>query len=272
MEENLNENNVKSDNINKVIKITTWVSIVISIIFIILIPILLTTDYAAYDISVPFGDGLQFFFQTNGFIGLFFLIWLVVTIVLKRGGAIGAKIALWGLLIFSILSASSFVANLYYLPQVTSDAVLAFFATYIPVLCAIINLIAVLSNWNTHEKTTVNRVIMVSALISVFWTVYYCMQVGADSSPVSDAQYINMWMVITGALTIVLISIMLYLTTTSRSAFVQSFFGTSATEAAIVELVDDIAEENAQLINDGIDVLEKAAQKMDENNNKDLNN
>lgn len=264
MENKLSETKINKDNIMTIIKVATWISVLISITFITLIVLLLIIDYSSYNLTVPFGDGLQFFFQTNGFLGLFFVVWLIVTLILKKGGIIASKIALWGLLIFAVLAASSFVANLYYLPQVASNAILAFFATYVPILCVIVNLIAVLSDWNTQDKKLVNKVIMISTLISVFWTVYYCLQVGADNLQLTTTKYINMWMVISGALTILFISIILYLTSTSRTLFVQSFFGISKREAERTEFVDDIAEENAQLINNEIAVLEKAAQIIDE--------
>lgn len=265
------KNTNKKDGI-KAFWVVFAISLIISAIFTALIPTLLIVDYSGYGVAPPLNDTLQFFYQTNGFLGLFYLMWLIGAAALKRRTKIFTDILFWGILIFAILFASNFASNIYYLNKIAPEAGLGFAATYAPTLCLIASMIAFFSNADKTNMNKANKFISGCAVASVFMTAYYCFRACAENLPQSAVQQINLYMVVTGAVNISLINIMLSIITHSRRIYDRIVNGLTDKEAAIEELAQDTAETMAENIKDEIELLEEAAEVLDKGNTEAENN
>jgi len=261
MEKDVN-GNIKKKGETLSFKILGWVSLCVAAVFFVLLFALLGMDFGSYGLAVPFGDALQFFYQNNGFSFAFYFLLIIGVMAISRRREVFAKVCFWGILIFSLLYASAFVANLYYLPQVQFTVGFEFFATYVPVLCLVIALVAILSQWEAPDKQKVNLIALVTSMISIFMTAFYCLRAAIDNGATSSIQYVNIAMVVFGAATVVLINLMVYIITRSRRIFDKVIYAMTDEEADLVEGVEDRVE--TVVVEFEEEMLEDIAQRMND--------
>lgn len=220
-------------------RVVSIVGIVVSLIFLISFVSAIVMDSVNAGMAMPFGNAMLQFFQSNGFNVLLIMILLVGLFVAKKSRALLAKTLMWGILLLTTLYLSAFFTYLVYLPQMPFAQGVDFFAQYTPSICAIVALVALLSNWQEPNKSKVHKIALVCSVISVLFTAYFILRILAVNY---DAQIQALAVGLCGILAIMAVSLLVCTITKSRMTFDRIVYAMTEEEALLVELAEDGAE------------------------------